>query len=84
MENIIHPSKELVRAYMVEREHARKPPSSPAEIRRQLGWRRTGDVDQAVLCHLFFLPGSIGQLTTLLAIEWLFNVCCPKAIGERH
>jgi len=33
-----HPTKEQVRAYMHERGCAHRPPPSPDEIRRQLGW----------------------------------------------
>lgn len=33
-----HPSKFLVRAYMERRSHEVKPPPTPEEIRRQLGW----------------------------------------------
>ena len=37
-----HPSKEQVRAYMArrqaERQEERKPPPTPEEIRRELGW----------------------------------------------
>jgi len=32
------PSKYLVRAYMERRSHEVKPPPTPEEIRRQLGW----------------------------------------------
>jgi len=33
-----HPSKYVVREYLERRSHEMKPPPSPAEIRRQLGW----------------------------------------------
>jgi hypothetical protein len=33
-----HPSKYLVRAYLERRSHDIKPPPTPDEIRRQLGW----------------------------------------------
>lgn len=33
-----HPSKFMVRAYMERRSQEVKPPPSPDEIRRQLGW----------------------------------------------
>lgn len=32
------PSKYVVRAYLARRAHEAKPPPSPEEIRRQLGW----------------------------------------------
>lgn len=34
-----HPSKEQVRQWMFERGQAKSPVPSPAEIRRQLGWK---------------------------------------------
>jgi hypothetical protein len=33
-----HPSKHLVRAYLERRARDPKPPPTPEEIRRQLGW----------------------------------------------
>jgi hypothetical protein len=33
-----HPSKFLVRKYLMRRSHAASPPPTPDEIRRQLGW----------------------------------------------
>ena len=33
-----HPSKYLVRAYLERRSQEVKPPPTPEEIRRQLGW----------------------------------------------
>jgi hypothetical protein len=33
-----HPSKYLVREYLERRSHEVKPPPTPEEIRRQLGW----------------------------------------------
>ena len=33
-----HPSKHAVREYLERRSHEDKPPPTPAEIRRQLGW----------------------------------------------
>lgn len=38
MSAITHPPKQLVRAYLERRARERKPPPSPEEIRRQLGW----------------------------------------------
>lgn len=38
MTQTTHPSKYLVRAYLEKRTHAVKPPPTPEEIRRQLGW----------------------------------------------
>ena len=38
MSTIIQPTKQLVRAYLERRSHDSKPPPTPEEIRRQLGW----------------------------------------------
>ncbi len=38
MSQTTHPSKFLVRAYLERRSHEVKPPPTPEEIRRQLGW----------------------------------------------
>ena len=39
MANTTHPSKQQVRAYLQRRSHDSKPPPSPDEIRRELGWQ---------------------------------------------
>jgi hypothetical protein len=38
MSVINHPPKHLVREYLERRAREQKPPPSPEEIRRQLGW----------------------------------------------
>lgn len=35
---VTHPPKELVREYLNRRVRSQKPPPTPEEIRRQLGW----------------------------------------------
>ncbi|WP_107878077.1 hypothetical protein [Pseudoduganella sp. UC29_71] len=72
-----HPSKEQVRAYMLQRCQAGLPPPAPDEIRRQLGWR--WQCDNGSACLVFpspqfslVLPGSLAQLSALLTMEWLF------------
>lgn len=78
----LHPTKEQVRAYMHQRQRTfdRQPPPTPEEIRRQLGWHgdatagRTptfGNIDHLSSLSLF-LPGTIAQLATLMAVEWCF------------
>jgi hypothetical protein len=42
MTQITHPSKHAVRAYLERRTHEVKPPPTPEEIRRQLGWGLMG------------------------------------------
>ena len=38
MNHTTHPAKDLVREYMARRARELKPPPTPEEIRRQLGW----------------------------------------------
>lgn len=38
MTTITFPSKDLVRAYLAQRVRERRPPPTPEEIRRRLGW----------------------------------------------
>ena len=38
MSSIKHPSKHAVREYLARRSRDSKPPPTPEEIRRQLGW----------------------------------------------
>lgn len=38
MSAITHPPKHLVREYLERRTREQKPPPTPEEIRRQLGW----------------------------------------------
>jgi hypothetical protein len=38
MSTITHPPKHLVREYLERRSREQKPPPTPEEIRRQLGW----------------------------------------------
>ena len=38
MATFTHPPKQVVRAYLERRSREAKPPPSPEEIRRQLGW----------------------------------------------
>ena len=41
MSTITHPPKQVVRAYLERRSRDPKPPPTPEEIRRQLGWGLT-------------------------------------------
>lgn len=70
----LQPTKEQVRAYMQQRqrEFCHRPPPVPEEIRRQLGWHCGSDSDQPSSSSTLFLPGTIAQLATLLAVEWCF------------
>ena len=68
----LHPTKEQVRAYMQLRECDRRPPPTPEEIRRQLGWRCAPSNVGYGSTSTIFLPGTIAQLATLMAVEWCF------------
>jgi hypothetical protein len=70
----LQPTKEQVRAYMLQRqrEFCRRPPPLPEEIRRQLGWHYSPDPSEHFSSTTLFLPGTIAQLATLLAVEWCF------------
>lgn len=78
MQTVPHPSKEQVRAYMMQRHHARLPPPAPDEIRRQLGWDSQSYGDASCLVFptprfALFLPGSMAQLSALMTVEWMFR-----------
>ena len=62
--HITHPTKEQVRAYMAERELARRPPPAPDEIRRKLGWRLAPASKPDVL--------SLWLLLAQLALDYLY------------
>lgn len=72
MQASMHPSKEQVRAYMQLREAARRPPPTPDEIRRQLGWHGDSQLPEWAAGHTLLLPGAIAQLSALLLVEWCF------------
>ncbi|WP_444845458.1 hypothetical protein [Duganella caerulea] len=68
-----HPSKEQVRAYMHQRECDRRPPPTPDEIRRQLGWHYCSYNNSFPASSSILLPGTIAQLAALMAVEWCFR-----------
>lgn len=72
MSTVLHPTKEQVRAYMHLREFDRRPPPTPAEIRQQLGWYGYSSLNTNSGNQCLFLPSTIAQLATLLAVEWCF------------
>lgn len=67
---VTHPSKEQVRAYMLAREHAQRPPPPPEEIRRQLGWRLTPASPCTALIGLYLLPATLVQLAAQSMLDW--------------
>jgi len=76
----LQPTKEQVRAYMLQRqrEFAFCPPPKPEELRRQLGWHCSA----APGLHFpIFLPSSIAQLAALMVVEWCF---LAAGAGRRH
>ena len=74
MQYMTRPTKEQVRAYMHQREADHRPPPTPDEIRRQLGWSSLDHAgNTASGTYYLFFPAEIGQLTALLVVEWLFR-----------
>jgi hypothetical protein len=65
---VTHPTKEQVRAYMAARGHAHRPPPTPEDIRRQLGWRLGPPEPACVLVRLCLLPATMGQLVAQAAL----------------
>lgn len=70
----LQPTKEQVRAYMQQRqrEFCHRPPPVPEEIRRRLGWHCHPDHAEWFSSSTLFLPSTIAQLATLMAVEWCF------------
>lgn len=68
---VTHPSKEQIRAYMVAREHAHRPPPAPEEIRRQLGWELATPPSAFALIDFYLLPAFAGQYLTRILLN-----CC--------
>jgi hypothetical protein len=79
--NVTHPTKEQVRAYMLAREHAHRPPPTPEEIRRQLGWHVVSEPDCG-LVTLYLLPATLGQLAVQAALD--FCLAPLKASVAKH
>ena len=67
---VTHPTKEQVRAYMVARESARRPPPAPEEIRRQLGWRLQQCDEDVLLLKFYLIPTTYTQLATRITLDW--------------
>lgn len=69
---VTQPTKEQVRAYMAAREHARRPPPAPQDIRRQLGWSLAPPDQQVALIRLCFLPATLGHAAAQAALDLCF------------
>jgi hypothetical protein len=78
---IIQPSKEQVRAYMAAREVARRPPPSPEEIRRQLGWHLESQPVPS-LVQFYLIPTSYSHLATRIALDWM--LAPVRQVLQRH
>lgn len=79
--NATHPSKEQVRAYLVQRNRAHLPPPSPDEIRRRLNWRREPPAPLGGLPSVIFLPTTMMQLGASMALAW---ICLPFASHDER
>jgi hypothetical protein len=71
---ITHPTKEQVRAYMAEREAARRPPPAPEEIRQKLGWRLDTPERERLQAQFCLIPSSYTQMAAQIALVWM---CVP-------
>ncbi len=82
---IMHPTKEQVRAYMAARESARRPPPSPEEIRRQLGWRLESGESIHRLLQIYQITTTYTQMSTRLALVWMCaSLASPVCTGDSH
>ncbi|HEY1150203.1 MAG TPA: hypothetical protein VGF27_16600 [Pseudoduganella sp.] len=75
--NATHPTKEQVRAYLIQRNHAHLPPPSPDEIRRRLDWRCVQPVPSSGLPAAIFLPPTLVHLGALMALAWMCQPFVP-------
>jgi hypothetical protein len=82
-QRVSHPTKEQVRAYMASRGRAHRPPPTPEEIRRQLGWRLDPGAHDVSLLGLYLLPSTIGQWATQLTLDWLLAPLRASAAVRR-
>ncbi len=83
------PTKEQVRAYMASRvasraaprDAARRPPPTPEEIRRQLGWRIAHPDDERLRIQFYLIPTTYSRLATQILVDWLL---APARRAARH
>ena len=68
---ITQPTKEQVRAYMLQRERARRPPPSPEEIRRQLNWRLCPPDDERLRIQFYLIPAIYSRMLAQIALDWM-------------
>lgn len=67
---ILHPTKEQVRAYMAQRERAHRPPPTPEEIRRQLGWRIAPAEEPFSMVQFYLIPTTCGEVIAHVMLSW--------------
>ena len=67
---IVQPTKEQVRAYMTQREGARRPPPAPEEIRRQLGWCMAPAEETFSLTQFYLIPTVCSHVVAELMVQW--------------
>jgi len=67
---VTQPTKEQVRAYMVARGQAKRPPPAPEEIRRQLGWQLAPPDPPCALAGWYMFPATLGQCAVQFVIDW--------------
>lgn len=82
---ITQPTKQQVRAYMAAREAARRPPPSPEEIRRQLGWQLQRCTPVDPLCQIYQMTTSCQRLSAQLALVWMHaSFVAPLPTGDLY
>jgi hypothetical protein len=84
MPHRIHqPTKEQVRAYMLQRRATRRhPPPSPEEIRRQLNWRLAPPEDERLRIQFFLIPTIYSHMALQIALDWAFAQA--RRMAARH
>jgi hypothetical protein len=81
---VTHPTKEQVRAYMIAREHAHRPPPAPEEIRRQLNWHVVDSTPSCGLASLCLFPATLGQFLMQATLGWCLAQLTLPAGGNRE
>ena len=82
---IIHPSKEQVRAYLAARKRDGCPPPSPEAIRRRLGWRLQAARQPLLAIQIYQILTSCTQFSADVTLVWMHaSVGSPVAPGDSH
>ena len=56
---------------MAAREGARRPPPSPEEIRRQLGWRLRPADEEHLLVQFYLIPTIYSRMANQILCDWM-------------